>query len=510
MSATHPLNDRAGALPARTDGSKTAWVAATATAVIGLGGGALSVFLGGGSWKPSAAVVAALAMGIFLLLQRDVDRAARVVVALFALSIPFNVDVNFAYRPHVGGAPGVTVTVSLILAAMLFALQGMRRDDSRRPSGSAPGTLVFLLFPALYLIAGILSLLNAADPAMVLFECTRVIALGLVCFVFLRLRSRATIETFLLMLTAGLLFESVLAIAQHRFDVSLGTEAFADRQLTGHRMAFERALSRATGTIGHPNVLGYYLEILIPLVFALFMTEARQGWRVWYLVVFVTALLGIVATLSRGAWLTLLASIPAVLVLSLRGRWSRVSTMLGLVLLVLGGLGIGAVVYPEVERRIVRSDYRSAESRMPLNEAAFSIVTQHPVVGIGLNNFEETFKSLDTTANSRIFKGYRQVVHNMYLLVWAEVGTFGLLAFVGMLFVPIWTALSHLYAVGTRRRGILLGVAAGMGAHMLHGLFDPGFRTQFHIAVLLFALAGTVGAVAQPSAAALDAEGEPT
>jgi putative inorganic carbon (HCO3(-)) transporter len=469
-------------------------IAAAGTLAVGIGSGVVAVALGGAPAKYGAAAVAALVLAVALLACRSAARAERLLVALFALSVPFNFDVNFLYRAHVGGAPGLTVTASFVAALLLLVVRARRG----RAAPAQPSALVLLAFPALYLLAGVLSLSNAEHRSLVLFEAVRVVALMGVLLAFLGLRDHRTIRVFLLALTVGVLIEAVLAVLQHQLNLSLGLERFADRAaLLPQRLAYERTLSRATGTIGHPNVLGYYLEILLPLAFGLLLSEERPAWRGWYLAVVLAAALGMFATLSRGAWLTLAFSLPLVLFGTLRGRLLRLRTALAVTGLALCAAGIGLAVHRDIERRLLQRDFRSVSSRMPLNEAAWSIVQQHPILGIGLNNFEEEFKSRDTTGHSRIFKGYRQVVHNMYLLVWTEVGTPGLVAFVAAVLVPIGVALRRARHAKGWQRGVLVGAGAGLGAQLLHGAFDPGFRTQIHIGVLVFALIGLIGAVAR-------------
>jgi O-antigen ligase len=139
---------------------------------------------------------------------------------------------------------------------------------------------------------------------------------------------------------------------------------------------------------------------------------------------------GITTTLSWERFLPVsLGLVLAILGLPLLQRLKNVAVLCLLLIFATAAL---IPVVPIIERRFTHDDYKSAASRMPLNKAAWSIVKQRPVVGIGLNNFSEVFKKYDTTGHSRIFKGYKQVVHNLYLWIWAEVGTLGLVAFLAM------------------------------------------------------------------------------
>ncbi len=133
--------------------------------------------------------------------------------------------------------------------------------------------------------------------------------------------------------------------------------------------------------------------------------------------------------------------------------------------------------------------------RMPLNRAAFSIIKQFPVVGIGMNNFVEVFSKYDTTGKSRILRGGKNPVHNLYLLVWAEVGLFGFLAFLSIFAATFMVIKRLLFEVSFWYRAVLIGIASGLMAHMIHGLFDVGFKANLPVSILIFSLIGIVGAI---------------
>ena len=38
-------------------------------------------------------------------------------------------------------------------------------------------------------------------------------------------------------------------------------------------------------------------------------------------------------------------------------------------------------------------------------------------------------------------------------------------------------------------------IAGGLMAHMIHGLFDPGFKVNLPVSILIFSLIGTIGAI---------------
>ena len=134
-----------------------------------------------------------------------------------------------------------------------------------------------------------------------------------------------------------------------------------------------------------------------------------------------------------------------------------------------------------------------------MNRAAFSIVKQFPVTGVGLNNLARVFRTYDTTGGSAVFStegDVAHIVHNVYLWVWAETGTIGLIAFSGLFISSFYVGLKYLFKVDIWQRGILIGAVAGLMAHTIHGFVDPGFRILMSTSMLFYCLMGIIGAVA--------------
>jgi O-antigen ligase len=88
------------------------------------------------------------------------------------------------------------------------------------------------------------------------------------------------------------------------------------------------------------------------------------------------------------------------------------------------------------------------------------------------------------------------VVHNLYLWIWAETGTIGLIAYLMPFLVTIWVAWRCAPRAPPVPRAILAGAGAGLLAHLLHGMVDPGFRVSLSVSFLIFTMMGVVGALA--------------
>lgn len=196
---------------------------------------------------------------------------------------------------------------------------------------------------------------------------------------------------------------------------------------------------RPSALLGHPNVLADYATLLLPPLAALVLAGRRAvGGRA------VTASLGLalaaafmlVVSLSRGGWIAGTCALLFVVVVG--WRRSLVGGRQIAALAIAGALALGAVVvaYPAVLLRITQSDSRSGESRLVMMDQAWLIIRRNPVVGVGLGgynaaaqvNIPRSFASISPAFQDKIKQG---VVHNKYLLVFAESGAIGLAVFLG-------------------------------------------------------------------------------
>jgi O-antigen ligase len=123
------------------------------------------------------------------------------------------------------------------------------------------------------------------------------------------------------------------------------------------------------------------------------------------------------------------------------------------------------------------------------------MITAHPMLGVGLNNFVVVMPQYLTPD----FDGtWLYVVHNKYLLVWAETGVGGLLAFLAFLLTTLrrgwrcWTAGHPVLSP------LALGCTAAIAGDMVHMFVDVyGSRAALQQLVLLSALVAAMCAIAR-------------
>jgi O-antigen ligase len=196
--------------------------------------------------------------------------------------------------------------------------------------------------------------------------------------------------------------------------------------------------------------------MLIPMALALRSASTSLTDRRLAVIGIALALPALILTGSRGGWTALLISLGCTAAFSRRIDWKRVVTV---------GL-VGAVsILPFINLiadRVLGDDNGAAATRIPLNAIALRMIGSHPLLGVGANNFPLVMDLYSSTVGEWLY-----TVHNTYLLVWSETGTFALLAFVGILGVTIrtglrWKRTSEMHGI------VALGCAAAILGHMAH------------------------------------------
>jgi len=193
-----------------------------------------------------------------------------------------------------------------------------------------------------------------------------------------------------------------------------------------------RILQGPGGMMMDNNDLCLAMAMNIPLLF--FM--GRQSGKRWVyrscLIAIALTCVTVVCTLSRGGIL----STCLVGVLMLYKLKRRI-----LPWLVMGAIAAATpVLLPkDVKARLATlqnpAQEGSAAGRMHAWRVGMRMIADHPLLGVGFEGFLRNFRRYDPI-DERLRFDVRdaRVAHNTYLQVWAELGTFALIAFLGMLF----------------------------------------------------------------------------
>ncbi len=388
----------------------------------------------------------------------------RFLLAIVILDIPIQFGTYLFYRPldaARGALKGLSISATTLALAALYTswvVQALaRRTPSERssPHFNLP-LLVYLAFTAL-------SVLVAGDQTLSLFEVYLLLEACLIYFyVADNVRTRQDVLFVVSLLLGGCLFES-LVITVMKFTVTASTTWDFPIHIIAEGLG-DSGRMRIGGTIGVPNVAGAYFSVM--LAFAAGILFANLGKMYKWLASAVLGFGGValIFTFSRGAWIAL-----------------AIFVVIALLYLPLHGV---------ISERLFGNDQGSAQSRIPLNKLAFRMIADNPVLGVGANNFTS---AMDQYATSEFRHEWLWAVHNKYLLILAETGIGGLLAYVAFLLSILRKGWQCWKLGDSVLSPLALGLVAAIAGHMVHQGVDL-FRDR-PLQQLLLLVAGLLAAM---------------
>jgi O-Antigen ligase len=183
---------------------------------------------------------------------------------------------------------------------------------------------------------------------------------------------------------------------------------------------------RAYGTLPHPNLLGGWTLVLLASLLTLILLPSKG--RIPALILFNAGLVLLVLTFSRSAWLGLAMFVAVLLI-----RWKRLdrkSLLLlassGLLCLALLVLPLRPLFFTRLVDNQVQTEQVSNFTRFWLVQRTWEIIRQKPFLGVGIGSYS-------LALSQHVADFYKiEPVHNLPLLVWSELGIFGLLTLIGL------------------------------------------------------------------------------
>jgi O-antigen ligase len=295
------------------------------------------------------------------------------------------------------------------------------------------------------------------------------------------------------------LIQGMVAVGQflHQGDLGIGLlgERALDPQVKGISVlqADGRQWLRAYGLTGHPNLLATLLAILLLMLLPA-LSQAKGLSRLLLGLAYAAGLLGLLATVSRAAWLGFAVGVALWLLDRLRhstpprekaisNHQPSSSTLLLAALLLL------VVAFLFVFRDLVSSRFlnldTAIEARSLLERRrdmglALTIISHDPWQGTGLGRYLIVARNLDENA---------RVVHNVFLLVAAELGVLGALLWLWLTLAPM----VHGVRGWIRGQSGCLGRLAPWVAVVVIGQFHilPWISTGWRTALLVALVAGS-------------------
>jgi O-antigen ligase len=402
------------------------------------------------------ALVMAALMGAAVLRRPEYGIAIALALAPLtntALDIGPSAAISAPSKPFQLLVPGLAIGV-LVYGALALR----RRERISRARGLTAIVLIFVS-------VGIASSLIAISPSS---SVTKVFALLAGAALFLAVFQICREREQLIIVAAGAVGGLVLASAQGLL-----------QQLTGDFHTYGAgpggsSVGRVQGSFGHPNAYGGYLAVLVPLAAAFAFSRAFSTRLRWFgALALALAIPALVLSYSRGAVGALVAG--SILWLALmRPRLALLAAAAAAVI----GLMFAPAAFKE--RFTPEETSQDVGLRSDIWASAVDIYAENPLLGVGLNNFDEAYSSLPSTLSTG---AQRRLLHqsqilvpphaqNLYLNVLAEEGIIGLLSLLALALAAVITIYRGCRVRDPAGRAICMASGAGIMTVALHSLLD--------------------------------------
>lgn len=403
-----------------------------------------------------------------------------VAVAIIVRRPDYGLALALALAPWTNMQLGGSQPLRFVLPALAFglALYGPLISRGHARSGRASWLAGALL---IFFAAALVSSLGALDPSASL---NKLIVLATATALFFAVQSICTDRRQLYLVVGGAVAGLLLAAAQGVFERVTGS--YAQYALVG---SGEDVVGRVQGSFGHPNTYGDYLAVLIPLAVAVVMRRSFPPRLRWIAIAaLVLGLPAIQFSYSRGAILGVVLG-PLIWLALIRPRTAV------LVAVVVGIAAVGILPGAVKQRFQVQGGTTSDVTlRSDIWSAAVDIYSDHPVVGVGVNNFSVAYARLPSTPRNatqkRLLHGYNVITpphaQNLYLNILAEEGMVGIAAFLLLVVVSLGILYRGSRAGDSRTRAICAGLGSGLMALAVQSLLDATLLGE--IALPVFAL----------------------
>ena len=286
-----------------------------------------------------------------------------------------------------------------------------------------------------------------------------------------------------------------------------------------HFLVLER-FYRAYGTFNQPNPFGGFVNLTAILALGIFLGYLPILWHalksqkspisnlqsphwlpaIMIALVTAVAILGVVVSWSRGAWLSLATATAVVLLFWPKKLWQGTLLLLLGIGLLWGGTQAGLIPASITERiTSFRDDFRFGDvrgedinddnyavlERLAHWQAALAMAEEHPWLGIGFGNYEPAYANY-ALINWPYPLGH---AHNYYLNLLAETGVVGLVAYLLLWTAVFWQTILLIRRTDGWQRGVALGLLGVWVTLTVHHLVDKLYVNNIYIQLgVLFGL----------------------
>src|SRR3972149_10368861 len=223
----------------------------------------------------------------------------------------------------------------------------------------------------------------------------------------------------------------------------------------------------------HAMLIG---PIIVLAIGFLFHRQTPRFWKYCLGTASAINLIALVFTFSYGGYLAVLGGLIIYGFLALN-RAQKKKMIFG-ALIIFGIFIILASPTKKFQDIFEYKERSSGHARLEIWQTSWLIFKEHPILGVGLNNFEDVYRETIPRVAFPPLEWLVAQPHNLYLALLTQIGLLGFLAF-------LWIIIKFFKSVFQQSNQILTTyylLLASMSAILLHGLIDtPYFKNDLSV-----------------------------
>jgi len=296
----------------------------------------------------------------------------------------------------------------------------------------------------------------STNPVISLYKWGKAIEYAL--FFYYIYASKPSIKKITIAFGVGVLYSSIIAIAQFYTQHTIGGIFWflGERTFSGDTPGIAKVnwcwlttnsckeLLRPYATFPHPNVLGGFLAATIPLLIMAIRKEKNKIFRLFFILCIVLGIYTIGITFSRSAWIIGMGILFGIFLHAYTNKRLVFGSITMLIV-----LGLLVIAWPYMQTLTTQNE--SIFIRLDLASVAIKLFQEHPITGTGLGTF---LLELPQVVNHRDLY-FLQPVHNIYLLLLSETGIIGIVFTTALL-----SMLRKTFTAAKQKQYILLPIIA--------------------------------------------------
>jgi len=256
---------------------------------------------------------------------------------------------------------------------------------------------------------------------------------------------------------------------------------------------------RVNSLFWDPNIYGRYLAMAIVISLGVLVWTAERRRALALAGAIAVLFAGLCVAFSQTSFISLLAGVAVLVALRWSVTWAAIATPVVAAIAIAGLITIGNGTDSNRGPKI------NTEGRTTLISGGIDLAQERPIYGHGSASFPESFAEQED-----VKKGENTVSHNEPVTVAAEQGAIGVLVYLALLAVALWTLLSGMRRVAPGfggeasaggEQGLVaarMAIVAAFGGLILHTIGYAGYLTD----PLTWALLAIGGAIAMQTGTA--------